>query len=334
MPVKLFNLDLHVSVIEDVKYIFKNIYGDNVEITNWSISGHNWIFNKDTPEVIGITNATWMNFNQDMINKFQTAYDEYLSKFDGFIVTHTPVFSMLFEKYNKPIICINSCRFDQPFCRLRNSTEQVFLTALERMVQSKQLTIISNNKADSLYLYTATKIISHVIPSLCLYTEAPHKPVNMGFIIYGKKNIFPEHPLLIERPTKYSWKDLHSYQGIVHVPYEMSTMSIFEQFIAGVPHFFPTKEFYKTCLLNDTMTFISTYNNDKKEITETEIDAWLNQADFYTLPYINYYNSFEDLIETLEANFEDNEYERRIEWINNHKSSILGMWQQILEKIF
>ena len=67
MPVKLFNLDLHVSVIEDVKYIFKNIYGDNVEITNWSISGHNWIFNKDTPEVIGITNATWMNFNQDMM---------------------------------------------------------------------------------------------------------------------------------------------------------------------------------------------------------------------------------------------------------------------------
>ena len=82
------------------------------------------------------------------------------------------------------------------------------------------------------------------------------------------------------------------------------------------------------------MTFISTYNNDKKEITETEIDAWLNQADFYTLPYINYYNSFEDLIETLEDNFEDNEYERRIEWINNHKSSILGMWKQILEKIF
>jgi hypothetical protein len=212
--------------------------------------------------------------------------------------------------------------------------EQVFLTALERMVQSKQLTIISNNKADSMYLYNATKIISHVIPSLCLYTEAPHKPVNMGFIIYGKKNIFPEHPLLIERPTNYSWKDLHSYQGIVHVPYEMSTMSIFEQFTAGVPLFFPTKEFYKKCLLNNKMSFISMYNNNILELTERDVDIWLNQADFYTLPYINYYDSFEDLIETLENNFEDNEYERRIEWINNHKSSILGMWEQILEKIF
>ena len=42
---------------------------------------------------------------------------------------------------------------------------------------------------------------------------------------------------------------------------------------------------------------------------------------------------FEDLIEKLE-NFEDNEYDRRIEWISNQKSSILGMWSQILEKIF
>jgi len=333
MPVKLFNLDLHVSVIEDIKYIFKAFYGDNVEITNWSISGHNWIFNKDTPEVHGINKESWININENVIEIFHTAYDDYLSEFDGFIVTHTPVFSMLFEKYKKPILCINSCRFDQPFCVIKNPMEQVFLTVLERMVQSKQLTIISNNKADSMYLYKATKIISHVIPSLCLYTEASHNPLNIGFVIYGDKRIFPEHPLLIEKPAKYSWKDLHSYQGIIHVPYEMSTMSIFEQFMAGVPLFFPTKEFYKTCILNDTMTFISIYSNNTLEFKETEINTWLNQADFYTLPYINYYDSFEDLIEKLE-NFKDTEYERRLEWINNHKSSILGMWSQILEKVF
>ena len=333
MPVKLFNLDLHVSVIEDIKYIFKDIYGDNVEITNWSISGHNWIFKKDTPEVIGINDISWMNFNEDMIELFHAAYDDYLSEFDGFIVTHTPVFSMLFEKYKKPILCINSCRFDQPFCVIKTPMKQVFLTALERMVQSKQLTIVSNNKADSMYLYNATKIISHVIPSLCLYTEAPHIPINKGFIIYGEKCIFPEHRLLVERPSNYSWKDLHSYQGIVHVPYEMSTMSIFEQFWSGVPLFFPTKEFYKKCLLNDTMSFISIYSNSKPTLTERDIDIWFDQADFYTLPYINYYDSFDDLLQKLE-NFKDTEYERRIEWINNQKSSILGMWSQILVMVF
>jgi hypothetical protein len=333
MPIKLFNLDLHVSVIEDIKYIFKKFYGDNVEITNWSISKHNWIFNKDTPEVIGINDISWMNFNEDMIELFHAAYDDYLSEFDGFIVTHTPVFSMLFEKYKKPILCINSCRFDQPFCVIKTPMEQVFLTALERMVQSKQLTIVSNNKADSMYLYNATKIISHVIPSLCLYTEASHIPINKGFVIYGEKCIFPEHRLLIERPAKYSWKELYSYQGIVHVPYEMSTMSIFEQFMAGVPLFFPTKEFYKMCIISDTMSFISIYSNSKPTLTERDIDIWFDQADFYTLPYINYYDSFDDLLQKLE-NFKDTEYERRIEWINNQKSSILGMWSQILVRVF
>jgi hypothetical protein len=333
MPVRLFNLDLHISVIEDIRYIFNLLYGDNVEITNWSISSHNWVFNKKTANVIGINKESWLNINESMIELFHATYDDYLCTFDGFIVTHTPVFSMLFEKYKKPILCINSCRFDQPFCAIKSPMEQVFLTALERMVQSKQLTIVSNNKADAMYLYNATKIVSHIIPSLCLYTEAPHTPFNMGFIIYGEKRIFPNHTLLIERPTNYSWKDLHSYQGIIHVPYEMSTMSIFEQFWSGVPLFFPRKEFYKKCLLNDTMSFISIYSNDKKTLSEEDIDRWFNQADFYTLPYINYYDSFEDLIEKIE-NFEDIEYKCRIEWISNQKSSILGMWSQILEKVF
>mgnify|MGYP003351664753 CR=1 FL=1 len=44
-----------------------------------------------------------------MINK------DYLEQFDGFIVTHSPVFCLLFEKFCKPIILINSCRYEQPF---------------------------------------------------------------------------------------------------------------------------------------------------------------------------------------------------------------------------
>jgi hypothetical protein len=38
-----------------------------------------------------------------------------LSKYDGFIVTHTPVFARLFERFEKPVILVNSCRYDQPF---------------------------------------------------------------------------------------------------------------------------------------------------------------------------------------------------------------------------
>ncbi|MCJ7767674.1 hypothetical protein MUP79_04735, partial [Candidatus Bathyarchaeota archaeon] len=39
-----------------------------------------------------------------------------------------------------------------------------------------------------------------------------------------------------------SWID---DKGIIHMPYECSTMSIFEQYSANVPLFFPSKSFLK-----------------------------------------------------------------------------------------
>jgi hypothetical protein len=36
---KLFNVDLHLAVIADVKHTLKALYGDKVHVTHWSICG-------------------------------------------------------------------------------------------------------------------------------------------------------------------------------------------------------------------------------------------------------------------------------------------------------
>ena len=41
-------------------------------------------------------------------------------EYDGFVVTHSPVLCRLFERFNKPIILVNSCRYDQPYCHNHN----------------------------------------------------------------------------------------------------------------------------------------------------------------------------------------------------------------------
>lgn len=71
-PLKLFNLDLHISVIEDIRSITQRIFGPAIEITNWSISGHNWVFQKPTAQVDIINAATWKNINLALIQEFQT----------------------------------------------------------------------------------------------------------------------------------------------------------------------------------------------------------------------------------------------------------------------
>lgn len=333
-PIRLFNLDLHVSVIEDFRAICNFIFGDGIEITNWSLSFHNFVFKKPNLDVKGVNQKTWSKFSEELIEEFQKAYDDELKTYDGFVVTHTPVFAMLFEKYNKPIICINSCRFDQPFCSEENKEMMdKFSASLHRMVIKQQLTIISNNHSDEMYLFKKTGLASTVIPSLCFYTNAPYQPTKPQFVCFGDRSIIPANPLLIERPkTGFSWQDLHSYKGIVHLPYEMSTMSIFEQFWAGVPLFFPTREFYKDCLFDGKLSLRSNYDNNPS-YTEEEVNFWLNTSDIYRLPFIQYFSSFEDLFEKL-LTFEDPEKEQRLEWIQSQFVLHLERWKAILQKVF
>ncbi len=336
---RLFNLDLHVSVIEGFKAICKSHYGDAIEVTNWSISGHNFIFDKPDIDVIGVNKDSWMTLTEEKIRLFHKAYDEELSKYDGFVVTHTPVFVMLFEKYQKPILVINSCRYDQPFCFKPNPTMLTkYHECLKRLYASGRLRLVSNNYSDELYLLQHTKLQSTVIPSLCLYVNIKYEPSAHTFTCYGDRNFFPEHPLLVAKPeTGYTWEELYTTRGFVHVPYEMSTMSIFEQYWSGAPLFFPSKSFYKTCLLQNKLNFISTYSDiddsSEKLISDQEVDQWLNTADFYKLPFITYYDSEEDLLNKLDS-FKDTQKAERITFIQNQLSCHMERWRVILESMF
>ena len=49
---KLFNLDLHISVIEDIKNILTNL---GQELISKSISSHNWVFNREPSKMDIIT---------------------------------------------------------------------------------------------------------------------------------------------------------------------------------------------------------------------------------------------------------------------------------------
>lgn len=331
---RFFNLDLHISVIEDIKYICSELYKENVEIVNWSISGHNWVFQKPEKDVVAIHQGTWKHINESMIHAFQDYYDEELKTYDGFIVTHTPVFAMLFEKYNKPILVVNTCRYDQPFCWTKDTYMlDRFHDCLRKLQREKRLSIVSNNAADKAYLYERTGIDSIHIPSLCLYTNATYTGKHPQFVVFQKSTtLFPNHPLLTKLSDRYSWQDLYDYKGIIHTPYEMSTMSIFEQFWRGIPLFFPTKRFYKQCLKEGSMEFISLYHKWGQPISETEIDVWLDKADWYAFPGLYYYDSVEDLFKQLET-FQDIHADMRSKWIEAAKGHILTQWKTILSPL-
>jgi len=309
---KGFCLDLHISVISDVKNIILRVYGNEIQITHWCISDHHDIIGMERANVEIVNHMTWKQITKEMIEQFQKKYWDFLSSFDFFIVTHSPVFALLYAPFGKPIICINSCRYEQPFSVLENFEMWRYLNSeLYRLTQQGILTVISNNKADRDYLKIATDIDSIHIPSLCLYTNTGYNPKYRILICFDSHRIVPITNFTCNKNiliTGYKWEDLYKFIGIIHIPYEISTMSIFEQYSACIPLFFPTKRFLKELIHTKTIEFQGPYNN-KNYIHEVEnaygekwIDFWLDKADYYdyeNMPYITYFDSIQNLFDII-----------------------------------
>jgi hypothetical protein len=306
--IKLFNIDLHISVIEDFKNVISNF--NNVEVIDNSISSHAHIMNKKMCRKYYINSDNWKDClnNEDKLNLFYKKHKNELEKYQGFVVTHTPSFILLYEKLNKPIIVINSCRYENPFINDIKKWKKLNVK-LKNLEKKKLLYVVSNNKADRDYLQMGTNIKSEYIPSLCLYINDKYLGIKNKFIISDRFNIIPENDLLIKKDRalgrNYKNKNLMEYKGIIYIPYEISTMSIFEQYSCNIPLFFPSKKFLYQLINSNKIKLQSKYSRIYPDELEKALNKnkknfnfWVERADFYdseNMKYITYFDSIEHL---------------------------------------
>jgi len=329
-------------VIADIKDIMKRV-SPSVEIVDWSLSGHTWVFNKSPTPVEIINQNTWLHLSLDMIKQFQSHYDNFLSGFDGFIVAHPNVFTLLFEKYNKPIFIINSCRYDMPAC----STGQLLPiikelnSCFERLTEKRLIRFISNNRADNAYFLLANPTIpTEIVPSLCLYTGLSWVPETQSKFLLYSGNV-PSHSSIIHRNTlgRFDWKTLMKFRGLIHIPYEASTMSIFEHISSGIPLFFPTKRFFLELINNGEAsiqcnywrTFAKRAPPDYLAVTE-DPSFWLERADYYDIEGSYYFDSFADLFQQLN-NFVDINYKHRMTFLATRKERVFDNWKRMITEM-
>lgn len=330
---KLFNMDLHIAVIGDFKSL-----GLDVEITDWCLSGHSWVLGRGRDYPKYINPETWFHMNPNMIASFQNEYDSFLQTFDGFIVGHPNSFAMIFEKYNKPIIMINTCRYDMPFC-LKRETKYVpeYHACLYRLLNKGLLYTISNNKIDQLYMGRGCGIRpEYVVPSLCLYTGMKYAPTKNTFLLYTPMHAMLgtfTHPLVSTKPRAFLWSDVASYIGVIHFPYEAGlTMSMFEHFTAGMPMFLPSKAYWKS---HEAIQSSKAYWGENappnlKEFVDEQF--WIDNScmwETFASPNTVIFDSIEDLVrklETFQYTPEGDFREKRIE-------SVKLFWRQLMARI-
>ena len=202
-----------------------------------------------SPDKVDIINAdNWYSLDQKMCDDFYHRYKTELSKYDAFICTYAPSFCLLYEKFNKPIITVAPIRYEAPFW---NNIEKWrwYNTYLRNGIDSGSIIPIANNKCDQKYCELYTERDWKHIPSLCEYTNSIYTPKHNTFLYHSLFPLDTVHndPVIQNKKQilgpRYKWYELTEYRGIIHIPYNISTMSIFENYTSGMPMFFPSLEF-------------------------------------------------------------------------------------------
>lgn len=327
---RLLNIDLHISVVRDVKDILAQFNMKVDDSRSWS--GHCRLVNKKPWLSKYINASNWRQAvqDEDVVQNFVRHYRKTFDTYDGFLVTHTPVLVKLFVSFGKPILVVNSCRFDQPYCWQDNFSNGHSIVG--NLLNSQNVKVISNNLADQEYLKMYGRVDSEYIPSYCEYAKPNHtqQPNANVYYYYGAKppTTSASSISITHFPVNYTFEQLGSARAIVCIPTEISTMTMFELQHLGVPLLVPTKSFWKTLIDTKFILLQSDYNLH----LPLGKDFWVDRSDYYQdFPYV-YFDSWVELYQRLQQTFTVQKIQMQ-NWKFNRKQNILKKWKPVTEWI-
>lgn len=319
----VFNLDAHVSVIADIAQSFST---RSETLHSWSISGHNRVFRRvySGPDPVEVVNhRTWRQIDESMIERFQSRYAKMLSAVNGFISCYPPTFSQLYRGFDKPQLVVAATRYEDPYSHSMGSWRS-FDAYLQSEVDAGRMLLAANNAGDRDYILEHTGISPMLVPSVCEYTEARwaptpssprvvlsrSSPLSQEIVRKSRGGWQPEQKVF---GSAYTWPDFFRVREYFVVPYNISTMTLFELATAGVPVSVPSKQLMLSWIqagVEGVLTELS-YPQIRKTVPPSSEPCdnyqslgfytwWLDRADFYNtelMPNVRTVESIEELIE-------------------------------------
>jgi len=263
-PLVIWSNDYHISPINDLKHLLKPL---GVTFVDKSLSGHCHITKtcqgRTTLKVINYGNA--MNLDPSLIPRFYSAYkhDSELQSVDAFICFHPASMCELFMPFNKTLLIIATTRYE--LGRFGAPRWTRWNNNLMEIAKMPTNVVGGNNRYDVEYIKHFTGIEPQLLPSFCGYISDKYAPSKSGFLLapvhhagFGTTfmseyqtrcksvNCTAELIPLRKKYPHYRYSDLTAHAGIVYVPYQVSVMSLFEQYRMNIPLFFPSLELLTT----------------------------------------------------------------------------------------
>lgn len=356
---RIFNLDLHTSLIADLGMGFREC---EVLLISWNLSGNNRNFRKFfkiKDPVYPFTKKMWTEYDQLDFDNFRRRYKFFLSRFDGFVVCFPPAFLEIFASFGKPVLVNIGTRYEGPYTRQPERWKSLN-EILKSGISLGQVTVIANNIADADYLNHYSGILPAVVPSLCDYTGLKWKGGTQVNLLFCRnkhlaRKIVSESGGQIIMSEDYlgknwKYKDLININSVTVIPYNISTMSLLEFASAGIPVRIPSSSLLLKLHLDfpDILNEVSFLGAWGLEIAETDDELqnyksvsnlrwWLERADFYQselMPNVQIYGTFSELTSVFPVSNASNHYTAKIDARNtrlsNRRTQVV---KEFLEKI-
>ena len=364
--------DHHISPIHDLKSVLVPL---NVSIIDMTMSNHCHITKtcQNKLKVLNKHNSVDL-LEPNITTKFYNYYktDALMKTVDAYVCFHPAAMCEVFMPFKKPIIVIASTRYE--LGRFQPARWKKWNENLIEISKDPRNIVGANNLYDLEYIRYFTGINGVLLPSFCDYTNVSYQPIaNKTFLLapirapgfqdyflkerkkaLQKNNISGDGNLKPLRAVygHYKYTDLIKHPGIVYVPYQVSTMSLFEHYRMNIPLFFPSIDLLAKWQLSHMVIRQRTWEgvrhrrakgssipgvlNVPDPNNDSDLGAikhWIKYADFYQWPHITYYESLEDLIWKLN-NTNLKEVSENMKIFNKKaKEELVDKWEAILDKI-
>ncbi|CAF1288151.1 unnamed protein product [Adineta steineri] len=370
--ITIWSNDFHISTIHDIKH---QLLSFDVELIDKSLSNHCHLTKTCAKNLKVLDKTNGISPSIEERQKFYEAYknDPEMIQVDAFICFHPTAMCEVFMPFNRPLIIIASTRYEMG----RFSKEEwiKWNKNLQLIALNPRNIVAANNLYDAEYIRYFTGITPIIIPSLCDYTNVTYAPIiKKPFLIatmYVDKFRFQFMRNLkssLKRSNtsitvgylrdiykeRYEYSDIASHPGIIYIPYQVSLMSLFEQYRMNIPLFFPSidllTEWHYTYHVIDQRTWDTVYKHPSNtsiipgvlasdipdpnnEFDRKAIRYWLQFSDFYQWPHITYFNSIDDLTMKLTST-NLTEISRNMKIYNiDLKQKLFQQWNHILQRI-
>jgi hypothetical protein len=254
--------------------------------------------------VRGINASNWASIGPESIKEFTSHYRSFLKTFDGFIATYPPAFAQIFEEFDKPVLAVAGTRYEWPLT-LNADLWSSFDAFIQKSTSSGSLILAANNLGDADYLEYSTGVTPKYVPSLCDYTGHSWDGFVSKYLVVARSeelitqvgkvtnNLWVDSRSVLGK--NYRWSDLAKGKALFVVPYNISTMSLFELATMGVPVIVPSGNLLKSLRQEYTgvlseLSFMEMNSMDisgledddpNNYLSHSYLDWWIERADFY-----------------------------------------------------